>query len=163
MSIELSESQNPYGGRTPFDVLGVRATATAEELRDARNQLVQEANDQYADDRRACEERKREIDQAYEQVRTPKKRAAVELFLLDSTLGRQDARAAAEPLKEVRFDFRRILRGGADSLAGAAEIPVAARAVRLTPLDEAVRPQTEARPFPRETAAAALEPVAFHC
>ena len=110
MAVKLSEEENPYSRRTPFDVLGVSPSATARDLREAQVEKLEEINYADYDDQTRIAKRD-EINEAYSVLRDVRSRMSVVIFRFDQTVGKAESRSAAEKHKTLKFEFGRILQG----------------------------------------------------
>jgi DnaJ-class molecular chaperone len=133
MNIKIPDDKNPYSERTPFKILGVTPAATGAQIRDAHEQRIEEINDA-AHDEKTRLAKLAELKQAYNTLRDPQSRAAVEAFLLADPEGREECIALARGHQEVSFDYDRLL-GQSDAVLATEPNPqgvdVSPRAVEL--------------------------------
>jgi hypothetical protein len=109
MRIAIPADTNPYAEVTPYAVLGVPASASARELRDAQDRRLKETNEKYASDDKTRVAKITEIKEAYEAVCKSKKRLAIQVFVLDPKAGREECKSLAQTYEKVSYDYNRIL------------------------------------------------------
>lgn len=162
MAVRLPEEKNPYGGRTPFDVLGVPPTADARQIVVARDERLDDINNHhppYADDERL--ELIKEVKEAYRAVGDARARAEVEMFFYDSSVGEEGCRRQAERHTDLAFDFSRILERAEDILPAEPDIQRATDDFRDVPLGSGLRLRTEGTSFERDPRREALDAIRF--
>lgn len=121
MPVKLSEEQNPYSGRSPFDVLGVSPSATAREVQEAQAEKLEDIDYAGHDDETRIAKRD-EINRAYDILRNARSRAIVEMFVFDNSVGREEGKQAAEKHCKVTFEYSEILKGSNEILPSSPEL-----------------------------------------
>ena len=161
MSVTLPDDKNPYSGRTPFDTLGVTPSATEEELRDAQNERLDDIDDEHFDDTDKRLALREEVKQAYEMVRTPESRIAVEMFFFDKSVGEEDCRREAQRHQSLSFDFNRVLERVEDIIPTTPNVQGARKQFRATRLEQSVQLATEEPAFAVDPKHEALASITF--
>ena len=160
MAKRLDESKNPYGGRTPFEVLGVGVDAGPEQLRNAMEERLEEIDYEKASTEQKLAKRK-EVEDAYDAVRDAKSRLAVEFFIYDGSVGQNECRQAAQQYQSVEFDYARVLRGAEEILPTSPELDESMAQARDFRLVESVRLAEPGERFRPDPKAEALKLITF--
>lgn len=161
MAVTLPEETNPYSGRTPFDALGVSPSASEEELRDARDEKLEEIDDEYFDDTDKRVALSNEVKDAYEMVRSPEARMTIEMFFFDQSVGSEGCRREAEKHRSLSFDFGRVLESVEDILPTAPNVHAAQKQFKPVRLEQSMRMETQAAEFATDPKQEALDSISF--
>src|SRR4051794_13715165 len=124
MTAKLPADENPYSERNPFALLGVSPSATPKEVQAAHQEKLEDIDYAGLEDHVRIAKRQ-EIVRAYEAIRDARARAAAELFVFDSAVGRRETAAQADKYKSLSFDFGRIPRGAENLFPAAPQLPPA--------------------------------------
>src|SRR5260370_40624237 len=106
---ELPDAFDRYGGKNPYEVLGLSPDASAREICDRRNELqrnLQEAGAKTSD--RAKE--KERLENAYKRLCVPGTRMRIDFFLLDAQLGLKQCEAVAKTPAKPNTDAKGIIK-----------------------------------------------------
>jgi len=159
MTVIIGQDKSPYRERTPFDVLGIPRSATARQITDAYEERLDDINADVRDDAERIA-RIAELDAANDELGEAKRRAVVELFIFDPTLGREECTRNAKKYEQLSFDFDRILERADDMLPSRPDVSDARGDFRPVSLEQALVADAEPYPFaqtPEEESLAALE------
>lgn len=138
MGVKLPDKENPFGARTPFDILGVDRSADARSLRRAMQEKIEDVRSQALDDDTRIRKQD-EINWAYEQLRNPRNRAVLDVFSFDPRVGDNECKRRAERLRSVDFDYDRVFKGYDDLLPSGPEIDGSRLQTRQTTLETSVK------------------------
>ena len=114
MSIKIPDAKNPYAGATPFDVLGVSPSDPINKIKKTREKLLKKIKREFGSDIETYQAKKKELDDAWDMLRTAKDRFCVEIFFFDARIGEEECRKQAQRHKDFDFDYDRILHQSGD-------------------------------------------------
>jgi curved DNA-binding protein CbpA len=134
MAVVIPDKDNPYGDRSPFEILGVDRLADANTLKRAKQNKLDDVQDQRLADKERLKSIE-EINLAYEQLTIPRRRAVLDIFSFDPRTGDQDCRRRAERLQSVDFDYNRVFKGYHELLPSSPDVD-ASRLQKRSPVLE---------------------------
>jgi len=161
MAVTLPDDKNPYTGRTPFDTLGVSPSASEVELRDARDEKLEEIDDEHFDDNEKRLALSNEVKQAYESVRSPEARMTVEMFFYDPSVGQEGCQQEAQNHQTLSFDFNRVLERVEDIIPDSPSVKAARKHFRPVHLEQSVLLATDVKEFAADPRQEALSSIVF--
>ena len=106
---QLPEDVDPYNGESPYDILGVKPSATAKEIKNtyARTKRdIQESG--LTPSERA--QKLQIIEEAYNQLRVAANRVQVDFFTVDNEIGHRQCRAVAEAFQKPDTDVGDLIK-----------------------------------------------------
>ena len=106
---DLPEVFDRYGGKNPYEVLGLSPDAGAAEIRDRHAELLRNLQEAGASSGDRAREKER-LDAAYLPLRMAGTRMRIDFFLLDSQLGLKQCEAVAKTLAKPNTDVKGIIK-----------------------------------------------------
>jgi len=106
---ELPREIDPYRQDTPYDILGVKPTASAVEVRNRQTRLKRDIQESGLPAGERAKQLK-ELDEAYSQVRVAASRVQVDFFVVDNEVGIGQCRKIAESVGKPETDVDDLIR-----------------------------------------------------
>lgn len=163
MRTVIPEEKSPYSDTSPYKVLGVPATASARELRDARDRRFKEADREFQGekDQKTRLQRRKAIEDAYAAVRRGKERLSLQVFVLDPSVGKKECSTLAAKHREMSFDYSRVLGHSEQLFRTQPFLPKVDLAAEPAGLKKSLRMCEDNERMAVDPAAAALSEITF--